>query len=188
MRRTTAWLIAGLMILVWACGGEGDGTGTTDVAAAETETDGTEAAESTETSEATEEEAPDNCSLITQEEATALAGYDLEVGEDSILGCGYLPPGSDVADIVVNAVLLEGDVASIAAEGFPNATDIIPVDVGEDTVAVTTPSGDTVASVITASGGRLVELAIVFLGIDPGDTGRIEEAATLAVTALDRWD
>jgi hypothetical protein len=190
MRRNTAWLIAGLMMLVWACGGEGDGTGISDVATAET--DGSEAPEltgATEASEASEEEeAPDNCSLITEEEATALAGYDLEVGEDSILGCGFLPPGSDVADIVVNAVLIEGDVASIAAEGFPNATEIIPVEVGEDTVAVTTPSGDTVASVITASGGRLVELAIVFLGIDPGDPSRIEEAATLAVTALDRWD
>jgi hypothetical protein len=176
------------MTLVWACGGEGGDTGTTDVVTAETETDATEGTESTEASEATEEEAPDNCSLITEEEATALAGYDLEVGGDSILGCGFLPPGSDVADIVVNAVLREGDVATIAAEGFPNATDIISVDVGEDTVAVTTPSGDTVASVITASGGRLVELAIVFLGIDPNDSGRIEEAATLAVTALERWD
>jgi hypothetical protein len=111
-----------------------------------------------------------------------------EVGEDSVLGCGFLPPGSDVADIVVNALLRDGDVASLAAEGFPNATDIIPVDVGEDTVAVTTPSGDAIASVITASGGRLVELAIVFLLIDPEDTARIEEAATLAVTALERWD
>ena len=188
MRRTTAWLIAGLMMLVWACGGEGEGTGTSDVVTAETESDRTEAPGATQSTEATEEEAPDNCSLITQEEATALAGYDLEVGQDSILGCGYLPPGSDVADIVVKAVLLEGDVASIAAEGFPNATDIIPVDIGEDTVAVTTPSGDAIASVITASGGRLVELGIVFLGIDPGDSGRIEDAATLAVTALGRWE
>jgi hypothetical protein len=126
--------------------------------------------------------------VVEADEATALTGYDLEVGGDSILGCGFLPPGSDVADPVVNAVLHEGDVASIAAEGFPNATDIIPVDVGEDTVAVTIPSGDAIASVITASGGRLVELAIVFLLIDPEDTARIEEAAGLAVTALSRWD
>jgi hypothetical protein len=159
MRHSTIWLLVGLMVLASACGGEGDGTEASDVTTAETEAEGTEAPEST---EATEEEPPDNCSLITEEEATSLAGHDLEVGGDSILGCGFLPPGSDVADIVVNAVLREGDVASIAAEGFPNATDIIPVDVGEDTVAVTTPSGDAIASVITASGGRLVELAIVF--------------------------
>ena len=42
MRRTTAWLIAGLMMLVWACGGEGEGTGTSDVVTAETESDRTE--------------------------------------------------------------------------------------------------------------------------------------------------
>lgn len=87
---------------------------------------------------------------------------------------------------MVNALLRESDVASIAAEAFPNGNDIN--EVGEDTVAATTPSGDTVASVITASGGRLVELAIVFLGIDPGDSARIEEAANLAVAALERWD
>jgi hypothetical protein len=50
------------------------------------------------------------------------------------------------------------------------------------------PEGDAVASVITGSDGRIVELAIVFVGIDPTDTARIEEAATLAVTALERWD
>lgn len=183
MRRSTTWLLSGLMLLAWACG-EGAGTGSTEVTTAESEADIAEAPEST----ATSDETPDNCSLITEEEATALAGYDLEVGEDSILGCGFLPPGSDVADIVVNAVLREGDVASIAAEAFPNATDIIPVDVGEDTVAVTTPSGDAIASVITGDGGRLVELAIVFLLIDPEDTARIEEAAALAVAALDRWE
>jgi hypothetical protein len=85
-------------------------------------------------------------------------------------------------------VLLDGDTASVAASGFPNADQIITVDVGEDTVAVTTPEGDAVASVITGSDGRIVELAIVFVGIDPTDTARIEEAATLAVTALERWD
>ena len=184
MRRSTTWLLSGLMVLAWACGGDGTDPGPTEATTAETEADGAEDPESTETME----ETPDNCSLITEEEATALAGYDLEVGEDSILGCGFLPPGSDVADIVVNAVLREGEVASIAAEAFPNATDVIPVDVGEDTVAVTTPSGDAIASVITGEGGRLVELAIVFLLIDPDDTARIEEAAALAVTALSRWE
>jgi hypothetical protein len=55
-------------------------------------------------------------------------------------------------------------------------------------VAVTTPAGDAVASIVTASNGRVVELALVFLFIDPGDTARIEEAAELAVTALERWE
>jgi hypothetical protein len=60
--------------------------------------------------------------------------------------------------------------------------------VGDDTVAVTTPAGDAVASIVTASDGKILELAIVFLLIDPSDTARVEEAAQLAVTALGRWD
>jgi hypothetical protein len=170
-------------ILLAACGGDDTGSTTTNESANGSAT--TE--EPSDDPEPVEEEEVDNCSLITADEATALAGYDLEQGEDSFLGCSYIPPGSSVADVVVKAVLIDGDAASIAAEGFPNAAEIIPVGVGEDTVAVTTPAGDAVASVITASGGRLVELAIVFLLIEPTDSARIEEAATLAVTALGRW-
>lgn len=173
MRRITIRLMVILALVAGGCSGNG--------------TDGEVTPGETSSGVETDDELPDNCSLITAAEATALAGYDLELGEDSILGCGYLPPGSNVADVVVNAVRLEGDAASVAAAGFPNATEIIPVAVGEDTVAVTTPSGDTVASIITASAGDFVELAIVFLGINPDDTARIEDAAELAVTALGRW-
>jgi len=85
-------LLAGLRLLVWACGaGDGVESATTDATLADTAPAG---AEEPETEPAGAEE-PDNCSLITPDEATALAGYELEVGEDSILGCGYLPPGSD---------------------------------------------------------------------------------------------
>jgi hypothetical protein len=133
-------------------------------------------------------EGPDACSLITAEEATTLAGYELEMGEDSILGCSYIPPGSNVADIVVDTAVLEGDATSVVSEGFPDATEIIPVPVGTDTVAVTTPSGDAIAAVVTGEGGRFVQLGVVFLLIDPEETERIEEVAQLAVTALERWD
>ena len=192
MRRWTALLLAGLMLLASACGGEGGESVTTDSADTETArtlaTEATEATEATDTAEATDVEEPDNCSLVTSEEATSLAGYELEVGEDSAVGCGYIPPGSSVADLTVNTSILDGDAASAAAQGFPNAAEMIPVDVGEDTVAVTTPEGEVVASIITASGQRIVELTVVFLGIDPGDQARIEQAAGLAVTALSRWD
>jgi hypothetical protein len=173
MRRITILLLVILALAAGGCTSNG--------------ADGEVTPEETNSAAETADELPDNCSLITAAEATGLAGYDLEVGEDSILGCGYLPPGSDVADVVVNAVRLEGDAASVAAAGFPNAAEIIPVAVGEDTVAVTTPSGDTVASIITASAGDFIELAIVFLGINPDDTAGIEAAAELAVTALGRW-
>ena len=173
MNRLRSVLAIFLVVLASACSGDGD------VSPPDTEVSAT--------GEESGDELADNCSLITAEEATALAGYELELGEDSILGCGYLPPDSSVADVVVNTAILDGDAASVASEGFPNATEIIPVGVGDDTVAVTTPTGDTIASIITGDGGRFVELAIVFVGIDPDDTARIEEAAQLAVTALERW-
>jgi hypothetical protein len=87
----TVSLLAGLTLLVWACGaGDGVESATTDATLADTAPAG---GEEPETEPAGAEE-PDNCSLITPDEATALAGYELEVGEDSILGCGYFPPRS----------------------------------------------------------------------------------------------
>jgi hypothetical protein len=186
--RRVVWTTT-LLVLLAACGnGLGDPPDATDA----TETGSTEAGTDTTKAEAVEEEEegelPDVCSLITEEEASALAGHDLVVGGDSFLGCGFAPPDSDVADLTVNAVFNEGDAATVTAAGFPNADEIIPVGVGEDTVAVTTPAGDAVASIVTASDGKVVELALVFLLIDPEDMTRIEEAAELAVTALGRWE
>jgi hypothetical protein len=173
-------LLFGLMALVSACGGD-DGSETT----AGTEESSTSVeAESDDDDSSDEGELPDNCTLVTAEEATALAGYELEMSEAS---CGFLEPGSSVADVVVRTVFADGDAATVASNGFPNAAEIIPVSVGDDTVAVTTPAGDAVASIVTASDGKILELAIVFLLIDPSDTARVEEAAQLAVTALGRW-
>jgi hypothetical protein len=176
-------LLVALMALVSACGGD-DGSGTTE---GTDETSTSVEAEPDDEDSSEEMELPDNCTLVTAEEATALAGYELEMSEDSPAGCAFLPPGSDVADMVVNTVFADGDATTVASNGFPNAAEIIPVSVGDDTVAVTTPAGDAVASIVTASDGKILELAIVFLLIDPSDTARVEEAAQLAVTALGRW-
>lgn len=174
MNRLRSVLAIFLVTLMAACSGDGD------VSSPDTEVSAT--------GEESSDELADNCSLVTAEEATIFAGYELELGEDSILGCGYLPPDSSVADISVYTAILDGDAASVAGEAYPDATEIVAVGVGDDTVAVTTPSGETIAAIITRDGGRFVELAIVFVGIDPGETARIEEAAQLAVTALERWD
>ena len=44
------------------------------------------------------------------------------------------------------------------------------------------------ASIVTGSDGMILELGTLFLGIDPSDAARIEEAGQLAVTTLARWD
>jgi hypothetical protein len=178
-------VILALLASLAACGGEGEATAddTDDVpdttAMATTQPEGDE--------EEDEEESIDVCSLITADEASALAGYELEVGEPFANGCPFFEPGSDVADITVYTVNAEGDAATVTEAGFPNADRIIPVAIG-DTVAVTDPNGDVVASIVTANDGRVVELALVFVGIDPDETTRIEEGAQLAVTVLERWE
>ncbi|MGA9595465.1 MAG: hypothetical protein WBV06_04875 [Acidimicrobiia bacterium] len=182
--------IVGVLValLLAACSGD-QGTDTTvTTTAAETTlaTETTMAAETT-TADMSDGEPPDNCSLITAEEATALAGHTLDAGEDSMLGCGFIPPDGSIADMSVIAFERDGDAASVAATDFPDAAQTIPVSVGTDTVAVTNPEGDTVGAIVTGDGGRFVELQIIFLGIDPGDMSRIEDAAQLATKALGRW-
>lgn len=180
MARATIILVL-LMSLLAACSGTKGTNSTTTTTGAGSATTQTTAADTS------GGEPPSNCSLITAGEATALAGHTLEVGQDSMLGCGFLPPGSGVADMSVIAFERSGDAASVAATDYPLAAETIPVSVGKDTVAVTTPQDDAVAAIITGDGGRFVELQVVFLAISPGDTSGIEAAAQLAVTALGRW-
>lgn len=51
MRGSTAWLLVGLMVIAWGCGGEGGATDASDVGVVETETDGTNPPEATEVEE-----------------------------------------------------------------------------------------------------------------------------------------
>jgi hypothetical protein len=180
-----------LVLLLAACSGDqgSNQTTTTTSAASDQTTMTTESTMATETTAADTSDGatPDNCSLITADEATALAGHTLQVGQDSMLGCGFIPPDGSVADMAVLAVMADGDAASFAATYYPDAAETIPVSVGSDTVAVTTPEDDAVAAIITGDNGHFIELQVVFLGIDPRDTAGIEAAAQLATTALSRW-
>lgn len=183
MGRTTIVTLILLSLLAACSGDQGtDATTTTTTAAA-----GTTMATETTAPDTSGGAAPDNCSLITAEEATALAGHTLDVGEDSMIGCGFVPPGESVADMSVLAFESDGDAASVTAADYPDAAETIPVSVGGDTVAVTTPEDDAVAAIITDDGGHFVQLQVVFLDIAPTDTAGIEKAAELATTALSRW-
>jgi hypothetical protein len=136
-----------------------------------------------------DQEIPDQCTLLTDEEVSTLAGHEVVAADgDSFLGCAYAPPDEIIGDVVVNAGFGDGDARAVAAEGWPDAAQVIPIDVGGDTVAVTSPEDDGVVSVITASDGRFVQLVVTFLFIEATDTEQIDLAAQLAVTALDRWE
>lgn len=175
----TRLLVIVVLLLLAACGGSstpeaGDAPGETE------EVTDTSADEVT-------DEVVDNCALLTDEEVTELAGHELVAGEDSPLGCPFIAPGESVADVRVVGVTAAGGAQAVTEQAFPNAAEIIPVAVGDDTVAVTDPSGGAIASIITASGDRVVELSVIFIDVPPDDPARIEDAATLAVTALERF-
>jgi hypothetical protein len=45
----------------------------------------------------------DNCSLVTDAEASSLAGKDLKHDEDGPLGCPYVRPGQSMGQFIVRA-------------------------------------------------------------------------------------
>src|SRR5574339_768350 len=45
----------------------------------------------------------DNCALVTDAEATKLAGHELKHDEDSPLGCPYVRPGKQMGEFIVRA-------------------------------------------------------------------------------------
>jgi hypothetical protein len=190
-----AGLVAGALLLaVSGCGGDDDdddggaGDTTVDDGAAD---DGAADDDSADDDSADDDDAAldvDNCSLLTDEEASTLAGEELAAqAGDSPLGCPYAPPDEVVGDIVVNSVRHDGDLASLAATGFPNAASVTPIDgVGEESVAVLTPAGDAVASILARQGDLVVELQVVFLLIEPDDTAAVQIAGEYAAIALER--
>jgi hypothetical protein len=128
-----------------------------------------------------------NCELLTDAEVSEMAGFELVSGEDSFLGCPYTIPGDLTAQVTVGSAALDQTLRSRVEQGYAQAADIIDVDgAGEETFAVLTPTGATVAAIVTARDGRFVELGLFMLGIEPGDMARIRAAAAYAVKALER--
>ncbi|MGH9133742.1 MAG: hypothetical protein ACRDZZ_07380 [Ilumatobacteraceae bacterium] len=194
----TAALLAGVLVLaVSGCGGDDD-SDDADVAADDTSITDDESNddESSDESGDGDDDAGDaaggldvdNCSLLTDEEATALAGEELAAqAGDSPAGCAYSPPGEVVGDVVVRSVRYDGDLETLAAQGFPNADSVIPLDgIGDEAVAVTTPAGDATASILARQGDLVVELQVVFLLIEPDDAAALADAGSFAATALGR--
>jgi hypothetical protein len=136
---------------------------------------------------AADEPAVGNCELLTNAEASELAGFELVAGTDTPLGCPFTRPGDLTAQVIVGSDALDEALRDRVERGYPQAADILAVDgSGDEGLAVLTPTGGTVAAIVTARGGRLVELSIFMLGIEPGDTSDIQDAAKYAALALDR--
>lgn len=173
-------LLVMVMALVIACGGDGgestdvDGTadGVVEEVVDETAVDG-------------DGLEIDNCALLTNEEASELAGEELEAAEDSSLGCPYVIPGEVIGEFTIRGYRGTGDSASEAEALVPDAVDVFPVaGVGDDATAISS-SGDGVDFIIARQGDLFILLNTTFLFFEP-DSPEMDKATALAGVALQR--
>lgn len=126
----------------------------------------------------------DNCTLLTSEEVSGLAGTQLEASEDSPLGCPYSEPGEVMGLFGIRSYRQGGDAAAAAAELAPDLTVIPMSGVGDDAVALSDSDGS-VNFLIAHKGDLFVELVMTFLDVTP-ESPSLQQAGQLASTALGR--
>lgn len=125
----------------------------------------------------------DNCTLLTDEEVSALAGKELESDLDSALGCAWVVPGEVVGDFTLDSFRSATSAADYGAALVPSA-DVIPIDgVGDEAVALAVDGS--VNFVVAKQGDLGVVLVTTFLDVTP-DSPSLEAAGDLAATALGR--
>jgi hypothetical protein len=126
----------------------------------------------------------DNCKLVTNEEASALAGKELKADENGPLGCPYTEPGEMLGLFSIRSYKQGGDAKAAAAKLAPTL-EVIKLDgVGDDAVALADSDGS-VNFIIARKGNLFVELVMTFLDITK-DPATLKPASTLASTALGR--
>lgn len=125
----------------------------------------------------------DNCTLLTNEEVSTLAGKELESDLDSALGCAWVVPGEVVGDFTLDSFRSGTSAADYGAALAPSA-EITSLDgVGDDAVALAVDGS--VNFVVAKQGDLGVVLVTTFLDVTPGSPS-LEAAGELAMTALGR--
>lgn len=125
----------------------------------------------------------DNCTLLTNEEVSGLAGAELEASEDSMLGCAWVVPGEVVADFTLDSFRSDQSALDHGAELAPSA-EVIELDgVGDEAVALAVDGS--VNFIVAKQGDLGVVLVTTFLDVTP-DSPALDAAGELAVTALGR--
>jgi hypothetical protein len=126
----------------------------------------------------------DNCTLLTSDEVSELAGKELNATEDSPLGCAYVRPGKVVGEFSIRSYRQPGDAAAAAAKLAPSLQVIRMDGIGDDAVALADSDGS-VNFLIARKGDLFVELVTTFLDVTPNSPA-LEKAGKLASTALGR--
>jgi hypothetical protein len=126
----------------------------------------------------------DNCSLVTDAEATSLAGRELKHDEDGPLGCPYLAPGSSMGRFTVRTI--DGKGAAKDNFGEHSADTTIHEIAGVGDSAAVLARDQHVNFLIVQKGGRYVQFVTTFLEDVNLGSPKLAAAEQLALTALGR--
>lgn len=161
-RRKVFSIVTAITLASVGCGGGG----------ADTEVTGTETADI------------DNCALVTDAEATSLAGYELKHDEDSPLGCSYVRPGKSMSEFTVRA--FQGKGAAKDNFGTHSADTAIHEISGVGDSAAALARDEHVNFLIVQKGRRYVQFVTTFVDDMNLGSPKMQEAQALALRAIDR--
>lgn len=126
----------------------------------------------------------DNCSLVTDAEATSLAGYELKHDEDGPLGCAYVKPGASVSQFTVRAFKGKGPAKNNFGDHSADTTVQEISGVGDS--AAVLARDEHVNFVIVQKGSRYIQFVTTFLRDINLGSPQLKHAEELALTAIGR--
>ena len=126
----------------------------------------------------------DNCSLVTDAEASSLAGKELKHDEDGPLGCPYVRPGSSMGQFIVR--VFEGKGAAKDNFGDHSADTTVHEIAGVGDSAAVLARDEHVNFLIVQKRGRYIQFVTTFLDDMNLGSPQLKQAQDLALTALDR--
>jgi hypothetical protein len=126
----------------------------------------------------------DNCSLVTDAEATSLAGTELKHDEDGPLGCPYVRPGQSMGEFIVRAFNGKG----AAKDNFGQHSDETAVHeiLGVGDSAAVLARDQHVNFLIVQKGGRYIQFVTTFVDDMNLGSPQLKQAQDLAIVALGR--
>lgn len=126
----------------------------------------------------------DNCSLVSDAEASTLAGRELKHDEDSPLGCPFVRPGKSMGEFTVRA--FSGSGAAKDNFGDHSADTTVHEISGVGDSAAVLAREQHVNFLIVQKGNRYVQFVTTFLDDMNLDSPQLKQAQELALKALDR--
>lgn len=126
----------------------------------------------------------DNCTLVTDAEASSLAGEELKHDENSPLGCPFMAPGSLMGVFIVRA--LEGKGRAMDNFGSHSDDTTVHEIAGVGDSAAVLARDEHVNFLIVQKGRRYIQFVTTFVDDLNLGSPKLKEAQDLALRALDR--